>query len=59
MTVFISLVQNDDEPAFLSAVSRSHALFEDWVDPPSDSEGFAKHLTNYSADNNFQLLGSR
>lgn len=47
MTVFISLVQNDDEPAFLSAVSRSYALFEDWVDPPSDVEGFAKHLTNY------------
>lgn len=56
MTVFISLVQNDDEPAFLSAVSKSHALFEDWVDPPSDAEGFAKHLTNYSADNNFSYL---
>lgn len=56
MTVFISLVQIDDESAFLSAVARSYVLFEDWVDPPSDSEGFAEHLERYSADNNFSYL---
>ncbi|MEN6670926.1 GNAT family protein [Psychrobacter sp. B38] len=56
MTVFISQVQIDDESAFLSAVSQSRDLFEDWVDPPCTPEGFAAHLANYSADNSFSYL---
>ena len=56
MTVFISQVQIDDESAFLSAVSQSRDLFEDWVDPPSSTEGFAEHLAKYSSDNSFSYL---
>ncbi len=31
-------------------------MFKDWVAPPSTPEQFSKHLTKYSADNNFSYL---
>ena len=31
-------------------------MFKDWVAPPSKPEQFAKHITKYSADNNFSYL---
>lgn len=56
MSVVISPVQLDDEAAFLAAVARSRDLFKDWVNPPTNPEKFAEHLSKYSADNNISYL---
>lgn len=56
MSVVISPIQPEDEAAFLEAVARSRDLLGDWVNPPSNSERFAQHITRYSADHNVSYL---
>lgn len=54
--ISVSQIQPENEEHFLDAVVRSRGLFEEWVDPPSNSDRFAEHLAKYSADNNFSYL---
>ena len=56
VNISVSQIQPEDEEHFLDAVVRSRGLFEEWVDPPSNSDRFAEHLAKYSADNNFSYL---
>ncbi len=56
ISISVSQIQPENEDHFLDAVVRSRGLFEDWVDPPSNSDRFAEHLAKYSTDNNFSYL---
>ena len=57
MGVRVYSIGPDDEKPFLEAVQRSRAVLERWVEPPSNSEEFARHLRKYETDNHRCFLG--